>query len=108
MPDFRISKTAAHWLIQFATKIVSTGLGRNWSPTDPMAANQVIGDPFIDEMEGPLQDGHRQWINAMMILAKAIAGILAYQIDPPEVIPQLDDGWDFSIELTETFKDDID
>lgn len=82
MVNVNMSLTTARWVIGLATTLVRQGLGRDWTPVNPNSGLQPIGPAMVDSIEGPLGDKERNWINALLILAKTIAGILAYQVEP--------------------------
>lgn len=83
MPDFRISKTVAHWLVGLCTKLVQDGTGRNWIPLNQDSTIEESEHQFFDDITDQVESPQiREWLNALLIVAKTVAGILAYQIDP--------------------------
>ena len=90
--SYQISQTTAKWLIQFCTKLIRMGTGINWKPILMENMEEPIGEPgYYNCMKA---DGHLpryivDWVGGLMIVAKTIAGILAYQYEPEEVPPML-------------------
>jgi len=74
-----ISKQVARWIITLAKRLVDDGLGVNWDPTGRELPELEPGGllDLVNLEEHELFD----WTNALVNLARTVAGILAQLIE---------------------------
>lgn len=90
MTDFKISRTTALWLIKVCTKIMRDATGKNWSPISTQITKYVQNCYFM-QVTAELDPARTSWVEAMLSIIKLIACSLAFQVDPHEINPMIED-----------------
>lgn len=86
--NIRITKKVAAWLLGLSMRLIAQGTGKDYDPIDPDASFSSDSPGIIDEIPSTETDLY-YWANALLIFAKAVAGILARQLTEDGTIPIL-------------------
>lgn len=90
MTDFKISRSTALWLIKVCTKILTDGTGKKWSPISAEITRYTQGC-YLNQVTSELDPARTSWVEAMLSVIKIIATALAFQVDPAELNPMIED-----------------
>ena len=107
---FYLTRTAGLWLVNFSTKLVRLATGQDWHPLGMTSLFQTKPG-YLDfigrDKEMPTEI--KEWIGGLVIIAKAVAGIIAFQYEPDELIPALEqaDETDFIVGLNSVAEVDL-
>lgn len=113
--NFQVSQATAEWLLQYCTRLVREAFGTDWMPIfgeTPLGTTERRGfyDMITADRVMPLNV--KRWIGGLISVAKVVASMIAFQYEPHEVPPMLNNlnEIDFEIEGYEVnnLPDDID
>lgn len=91
--DIRLSENTAKWLLQFGTRLVREGFGTNWMPifgNSPLGERQEYAHFEAIQRDPDMPTAIKTWIAGLMMVAKTVASMIAFQYEPQEIPPMLE------------------
>jgi len=84
MPDLKISRSVAVWLIKVCTRLIRQATKSEWYPLQTMITVYNPGN-FAFLYRNPDDPEYSAWLDGLVSVVKILASSLAFQIEPSEL-----------------------